>query len=191
MALSQQDDQALIWDLIKGSQHEEGAPAAKPKRNISEKASSKVPLLSVSLNSRKRMKTSVKVCQSSQHASFQTCRWDESTISCPSVLRVLVPAGDVLSVTLSNMQPRTELECCSCTEPTHCMNVNEFLLENSSALCDSMFQDRRILARCSVTCPSSSSPPPPSSWQFLNTIKDIVKMISCVGPERHLPNIMN
>lgn len=74
-ALSQQDDQALIWDLIRGSQHEKGALAA----NISEKASSRVPLLSVSPNSRKRAKTSAKVRQSaSQHASFQPT--DETSV---------------------------------------------------------------------------------------------------------------
>lgn len=68
MALSQQDDQALIWGLIRGRQHEEGALAANPESSISEGASPRLP------NSRKRMKTSVKVCQSSQHTSFQTYR---------------------------------------------------------------------------------------------------------------------
>lgn len=116
MALSRQDDQALIWDLIRGSQHEEGALAAKPERNISEKASSRLPLLSVFPNYRKRTKMLAKVCQSSQHASFQMHSGDKCP---PSAARVLVPAGDVLSVMLSNMQPRTELARCSRMEPTH------------------------------------------------------------------------
>lgn len=59
IALSQGDDQALIWDVIRWSQHEEGALAAKPRRNISEKSSSTVPPLDVALNSRKHTVTSV------------------------------------------------------------------------------------------------------------------------------------